>query len=215
MVEKGFGTCLLCIPLRLGIVFVALATLFHGVFGLFALVTGDVRFQSGGYSKHTARLQAATGSLGLIFGLLGLLGIYDKKPNWIRSLARFLEARLVVAGLVFVFDLVALMRCPAWASFPQSKVANFPLYMISSKGLCSTAQLCYGIGFTIDFGVSYYLTWVTHTFCRRLETTQTYHIRFAHGTDSHSQAKLTDPIHGAPNQYLGGVAGSSPAAYGT
>mmetsp|Transcript_106228 Transcript_106228/g.310539 ORF Transcript_106228/g.310539 Transcript_106228/m.310539 type:complete len:216 (-) Transcript_106228:87-734(-) len=215
MVEKNYGTCLLCIPLRIGIVLIAMGTLAYGFVGAMVLATGDLRLQPGGYSIHTARLQAAMGTAGLIFGLMGLLGVYDGKPDWVRNMARFLEAKLVVALIVFVFDLVALMRCPTWASIPHSQVTNPPLYAISSKGLCSTARLCYGIGFAIDFGFSYYCAWVSHIYCRRLASSQSYLISFANSTDNHCQVKLTDSNHGSPVQYLGSLTSATPMAYGT
>mmetsp|Transcript_159455 Transcript_159455/g.487938 ORF Transcript_159455/g.487938 Transcript_159455/m.487938 type:complete len:217 (-) Transcript_159455:115-765(-) len=212
MVEKSHGTCLLCVPLRTGIVFIAAGTIAYSFLGLLVLATGDLRFQPGGYSTHTARLQAAVASAGLVFGLMGLLGLYDGKPEWVRRMARFLEAKLAVSILVFVFDVVALMRCPSWASVPGSQTANMPLYMISSKGLCSTARLCYGIGFAIDFTANYYFAWVTRIYCSRLSASQSYPINFKDTLENHSHMMPYDPVHGSPAQHLEGAAG---ADYGT
>mmetsp|Transcript_134262 Transcript_134262/g.374221 ORF Transcript_134262/g.374221 Transcript_134262/m.374221 type:complete len:218 (-) Transcript_134262:117-770(-) len=214
VVERSLGTCLFCIPLRLGVSLIATAYFAYGFLCLMVLFTGDFRFQSGGYSLHTSKLQAFAGSAGTIFGFLGLLGLTDGDPARTRTLAHYQEVRLIVSLIVFVFDSIALTKCVTWASLPGSKAANLPLYQISSKGLCSMARLCYNIGFVIDFSLGYYFAWVTHTYCRRLASSSAYLIRFKDGTENHMQVKLFDTGNGEPFKYLGAPASRPSEVYG-
>mmetsp|Transcript_59510 Transcript_59510/g.134162 ORF Transcript_59510/g.134162 Transcript_59510/m.134162 type:complete len:219 (-) Transcript_59510:90-746(-) len=201
--QKSLGDCLFCIPLRFGISLIAVGHLAHAFVCILVLFTHDLRLQSGGYSTHTTRLQAIVGCFGLWFGFIGLSGASDSKISWIKSFAHFQDAKIVVSAIVFVFDMVALTRCPEWAGLLGSKESNPALYAISSKGQCQMARLCYVIGFTIDFGICYYFAWVTHLFCKKLQNCPGYLIQFSDSAQNHTQVKLFDSENGEPIQYLG------------
>lgn len=65
VVQKDIGTCLLCVPLRLG---VATFCLLEGVYACFCfavLFLDDVRMQPSGYNPTTRRWENIVGSVSI------------------------------------------------------------------------------------------------------------------------------------------------------
>mmetsp|Transcript_77189 Transcript_77189/g.198780 ORF Transcript_77189/g.198780 Transcript_77189/m.198780 type:complete len:217 (+) Transcript_77189:37-687(+) len=203
--QKDIGTCLFCVPLRFGAATIACLTFLYGIICMVLLFAGDLRLTSGGYNTHTNRLQSTMGGLGIVFGLLGLLGIFDSKISWVRMFNQYQYAYLLSMSVVFICDLMTLRRCETWASTLVSQLHPNPaLYAISRKGICSTARLCYAVGFAFDFGIHAYLTVVVKDFITKMRTFPGYLLQFPDSNmEDHAQVKFYDSSIGEPIQYMG------------
>jgi hypothetical protein len=63
-------------------------------------------------------------ALGVFSSGAGYVGISDLKPNWISVLNVHQAARLVMALIVFLFDLKELEKCSGWQDSQES--INYP-----------------------------------------------------------------------------------------
>mmetsp|Transcript_120650 Transcript_120650/g.257700 ORF Transcript_120650/g.257700 Transcript_120650/m.257700 type:complete len:224 (+) Transcript_120650:139-810(+) len=202
MVQKSVGSCLLCVPLRLGVSIIAMGHFVYAFVCIGALCTGDLRLQSGGYNPQVARLQAMVGSAGLLFGFLGLLGVNDGKLAWLRAFNTFQSVKLAVLGFVFVCDLASLAGCEGHLS--AGGRAQIALDAISSEGLCPVTRLCYIVGFVLDFGANCYFVWVARDFCAKQELCPADIILFpGNDRDSHTQVTFLNTTVGEPACFLG------------
>lgn len=174
------------------------------------LFTHDVRFQSGGYNPHTQHVQVTVGAVGLIFAPLGMLGVFDGKPSWIRAFYNFQLVQLAVLVMVFASDLVVLRRCENWANSLEAHLRpNVALYEVSRRGLCATARFYYIIGFLVDASVTSYFAVVTRDLCKQIEHGPMYLISFSDHTGfkatlpDHAHVKLYDQSVGEPVLHMG------------
>eukprot|EP00421_Protoceratium_reticulatum_P041311 CAMPEP_0168456050 /NCGR_PEP_ID=MMETSP0228-20121227/51082_1 /TAXON_ID=133427 /ORGANISM="Protoceratium reticulatum, Strain CCCM 535 (=CCMP 1889)" /LENGTH=210 /DNA_ID=CAMNT_0008470947 /DNA_START=44 /DNA_END=672 /DNA_ORIENTATION=- len=198
----GISNAFFCIPLRLSVSLIASSHFAYAFVYIVVLSTKDIRFQSGGYSPYTSRLQAMLGSTGVLFGALGLVGVNDGRTAWVRAFARFLDAKLLVMVIVYLFDTLALFRCDTWWTTPQNRDRSPAMFIISVEGACPMARLCYTVGFAIDLACLCYGAWVTHHFCKTLMPSTMHLIQFRGGITDHNQVKM---IGGEvdPAPYLG------------
>mmetsp|Transcript_66517 Transcript_66517/g.214354 ORF Transcript_66517/g.214354 Transcript_66517/m.214354 type:complete len:217 (-) Transcript_66517:61-711(-) len=215
MPQRDLGTCLFCVPIKFGVTCIAALLFAYGFICTLVLFVQDIRFQPGGYSSYTRRLPAIVGAAGLVFGVVGLLGVSDNKPLWVGAFARYQDVKLAVALLVFLFDSITLLECSTFEAEPYAEKRNPVLYHLSTNSLCSMATLCYRIGFAIDFGFSYYFAWVTHEYRNTLSTCPSYFISFPEVPENHTQVKLFDPAGGEPIQHLGPATARTADTYGT
>jgi len=204
MRRKEIGHCCFCIPLQMG---TSLICMVHFIFAIVCIVTlfiNDMRFMPGGYNQHTAWIQVVVGVFGLGFALLGMLGAWDEKVSWIQAFKYFLFVKCAALLIVFLFDMLTLQKCEGWAFSMQSQTNyNGALDSISKKGLCEIARLSYCIGFSIDFGLNAYWTYIWYDFCRKVKMGPAYMIFFPDvNEDDHTQARKLDPHIGEPSQYI-------------
>jgi len=221
-VQKDVGNCCLCIPLRFGVGLLCLFHFMHSFVCIFSIFVGDVRLQGGGYNPHTNRIQVYVGSSGLIFAIIGLLGVYDNKAPMIRVYNWFQYVKLATTVLVFVFDMKELLVCESWMNNMQSQLDFNPsMDPVSKKGLCTWVRLSYIIGFLIDFTLNFYFTYVSYIYCWHIETTPPYFISFGDDVQGdHRKMTFHDAYLGEPGQFLEPITtkaerGPAPTNYGT
>lgn len=173
---------------------------------ILALFSDDSRFQSGGYNPHFNKMQIFFGAFGFAFGTIGLLGVYDDKPNWIRIYNYYQFAKLAVLAFVFVADQYTLQSCDGWVSNINSHINYNPtLESISLLGLCKWVRTCYTIGFAFDFALNFYWANVSYDYCSKLEMNPPYLISFGKDKQGlqHLDAVATDSRDwGEPGAFL-------------
>lgn len=192
--------CCLCVPLRLGTLWLATWTFVYAFFSMFALASGDVRLLNGGYNGTTAKYSALVGMLGVPFGLCGLLGVYNQQVPLLRIYNRFQYLELLVSVVVFFMDYMELLSCEMSPVSIISQVKfNAPLEALSKKMLCPWGRHAFVLGWIVHFSVDCYYTWVTYVYSERLAENPSHYIHF--GGDLGSDAVR------AYKGYLGETAG--------
>lgn len=219
-------------PLQIGVALIAMYHFIDGIVCFINIFMQDNRLQSGGYNPRTDTLQCYVGAFGIILGLVGLLGVYDKKLALVRVYNAFQGAKLAALAFVYVCDVLTLMRCDSGSDSLRSQAAMHlaqvnhtnPLsnstsqinYIpgtrtMSTKGLCQMTRLSYALGFAIDFGLNFYFAWVSYRFLRMVELHPMYRIGFAAKEfEDHTQIRTFDPaLAGEPSKHFGAATRSS------
>lgn len=200
--DKEVGIVCFCIGQRDAVGTIFLLGLLYTFFCIATLFAGDVREQSGGYNPHTSKLQVWVGAVGSIFYLVGFLGVYDTKIDWIRVGRNYQFVRIFFMLLVFAFDWFALALCENWVSQTYSKTEYNPtLEAVSKKGICPITRLAYFIGFGIDFGFNLYCTWIVQDYYNKIHCNPGYHITYD-GVESSGALAFNKKL-GEPGEYLG------------
>eukprot|EP00747_Dinoflagellata_sp_TGD_P162656 gnl/TRDRNA2_/TRDRNA2_180503_c0_seq1.p1 gnl/TRDRNA2_/TRDRNA2_180503_c0~~gnl/TRDRNA2_/TRDRNA2_180503_c0_seq1.p1 ORF type:complete len:237 (+),score=37.25 gnl/TRDRNA2_/TRDRNA2_180503_c0_seq1:130-840(+) len=203
--QKDVGNCCFCIPLRNGVGMLALLHFIHAFVCIVNLFSPDTRLQSGGYNPNTDRLQCFSGALGIVFAIIGLLGVYDNKVGWIRVYNYFQWSKLLICVIVYICDMYELRKCESWAGMIQSQVAYNPaLDFVAKNGLCSRVRLDYSIGWFLDVALFFYFAWVSNEYCSKMAMDPPYIISFAARDQSadHMNVRFFDQQIGEPSQYL-------------
>lgn len=169
--ERDHGHCCLVLPLKLGVGIISMLVFAQSLLCVLALFTGDIRFQANGYNLHTFRLPAIVGSFGMLFGFVGLLGVYDDRLSWMWFFNRFMLFKLAAMLVACVADNWTLGKCDSWMKSPAHLHAqsyghlginyvesNPPLDSIAELHVCPWARWAYLIGFSVDFGIWVYFT---------------------------------------------------------
>mmetsp|Transcript_11534 Transcript_11534/g.24221 ORF Transcript_11534/g.24221 Transcript_11534/m.24221 type:complete len:271 (+) Transcript_11534:140-952(+) len=208
-------TCCLLFKLKLGVAFIATITWVSGLICLLALFVGDVRFQGNGYNLNFYRLPSIVGSFGLIFGFVGLLGVYDSSVRLMRNFNWFLCVKISAMLVTMLADLYSLFQCDNYMSSQlhttQKSHSHLGLSMegnnpqierLAEAGVCPKARLAYVLGCAIDLGVWLYFAWSSYSFQRDLESGARHPIDFS--MERHDQQsrwsffRVKDPDSYAP-----------------
>lgn len=181
--SEHMGECCCCIPLRRGVLVLAVLTVLTGFVSLIGLFTDRLATTVGGFSPTSKVIMGVFGACGLIFGLIGTLGAYDSTLAYVRYFWQFTIAHILVSLIVFVMDLIELHGCESWANDVQAKVNYNPVMdEIANRGLCSETRTWYAVGFLIEFCLNSYFAWVIWQFVRQLESGSSYKIHFDRDT---------------------------------
>lgn len=204
--QKDVGTCCLCINLRWGVGALCIWQFVRGCICVLGLFVQDIKIQSGGYNPDFRWLQNCVGSLGLIFGITGLMGIYDNKPSWIRVYVYFVFVTLAVSLVVFLADLYELAKCDAWTNNMHSQINyNAPLENVAIKGLCGWTRRAYVVGWIIEFSCLVYFAYVTFCYYSRTCLGPTYLLHFnSMSENDHRKLPFFGPGIGDPHHVMEG-----------
>jgi len=166
-------------------------------------------------------MQVYVGAFGMVFAIIGLLGVYDNKANMIKVYNWFQFVKLACTFIVFVADMKELLICESWMNNMESQL-NFNAAMdpVSKKGLCAWVRLSYVIGFLIDFTLNAYFCYVSYIYCWHIETTPPYFISFGDDVEGdHRKLTFHDAYLGEPGQFLDPITSKAtappPKSYGT
>lgn len=159
--EKNLGTCCCCIPLRNGVLLIALITFLDSARYMFGLYTDDVRLTTGGFNPITRTTMGVLGVLGLFFSLGGITGCYDSNPAAVRSFWYFTLLRIFTMLFVLAVDHVSLSRCEQyrWKLYEPDEF-NPTLSAIARANGCSEARQRYTSEFLFDILVNSYFSYV-------------------------------------------------------
>lgn len=178
-IQKDLGNCCLCIPIRVGVGIACFYTFVHGLVCILIVANQDVRLLQGGYNPNTRWLGVGLGQLGIIFGLTGLMGVADQKPNWIRTYNYFQWALCGTSLLVFLMDQTTLNGCEQYNYNIHSQIGFNPnIEPIALKGLCGWTRNAYWVGFAFDFMFQVYMAYIGQCYYSILIVKPAYLIKF-------------------------------------
>lgn len=195
------GDCCWVLPLKLGCGLICMFHFAQSLLCILALMTGDIRFQGNGYNLHTYMLPSTVGALGVIFGFVGLLGVYHESLASIRAFNRFLVVKLGAMVITMVADYWELRKCDSWMETPESLRAerydvadipslqgyygtgNVPMDGLAKEQVCPWARWAYLIGFFIDFGIAAYFAYKCLQLEWQLQLPALYPIDFGQGSN--------------------------------
>lgn len=178
-IQKDLGNCCLCIPIRTGVGLLCVYTFIHGLICILVVFSQDVRLLPGGYNPTTRWWGVALGQLGVIFGLTGLMGVADNKPNLIKTYNWFQWAKLAIGVVIFVMDQTTLNGCEAYSYNIHSQIHFNPnIENVALKGLCGWTRTAYQLGFVIDFWFQFYCAYIGQCYYSVLLVNPAYLIKF-------------------------------------
>lgn len=195
------GTCCFVLPLKLGVGIVCMFFFLQSVLCILALVTGDIRFQGNGYNLHTYRLPSTVGAMGIVFGFVGLLGVYNDAVSSVRAFNRFVLLKLAAMVVTMAADYWELRKCDSWLETPEYlqgerfDVETFPALRqyygtknpamdgLAREHVCPWARWAYLIGFSIDFTICAYFALKCLQLERRLQLPDWHNIDFGKDRD--------------------------------
>lgn len=180
-------------------------TILYAFVCMVALTTQDPRILNGGYNQSSCYWSATYGVFGLVFGMLGFLGVKDHRVKWVTWYNWFQYAKLVIAFFVFLRDMYTLTeKCDTWYFKLESQVNFNPaLENVAKNGLCHWTREAYVLGFIVDFSVHAYFAYIGGVYCYRLSENPPHMIWFAgKGLPAHFEGY--NPAIGEPAVLLGG-----------
>jgi hypothetical protein len=125
--------------------------------------TDNVRLAVGGYANGTTLPIAFVGALGIIAGITGVTGCYDRRSDEVRMYSWFLILRIVVSTFIFAADYLDLWRCEVWLGTADSVLRyRADMEYLARSGGCTMTRNWYAALWVIDFlmnAVAYVVTW--------------------------------------------------------
>jgi hypothetical protein len=151
---------------------------------ILALFTGDIRFQGNGYTLWLYNAPSAVGALGLVFGFVGLLGVYDDKPQWVQAFLLFFLFKIFIMMVTGFFDYRSLKLCDSWMSVPEHlQTPNPQMEVLAQNDVCPWARWAYVLGTSIDLGFNVYFFYCVYVYYRQIVVNPPYPIDF--GNEKH------------------------------
>jgi len=177
---RDLGECCLVLPLKFGVGMIAMGTFANSLLCALALVSQDIRLQPNGYNPDFYFLPSIIGVFGIGLGFVGLLGVYDEKPNWVQAFCYFMYAHWIGLLVAMLGDLSMLRRCDTWlVDEPDSM--NVAMNQLAKAGVCSFARHAYIVGGVLDLAVWAYFTLKVRHYSQTLFYNLPYEIDFGGG----------------------------------
>jgi len=188
---RDHGAACLCVPLKLAVGLICMYIFGLGCFSLVGFLKSTanpsttqsmtVNMQQGGYNPWTFKLQTFVGVIGIFTGFFGLLGVYDDKPGWIRTLYHYLQVRLLCNVIVFVFDIFTLRDCKNFVELAAKKdIYNPAIEQLSRQDMCWWGRWAYVIGYVLITLVDLYMLYYVWVYTRQIELNPPYPIDFGY-----------------------------------
>jgi len=167
---------------------------------LMSLFTDGAAILVGGFSATTKVISGVVGACGVVFGMIGFLGAYDRTPAYLRAFFYFMVAEIVVSMVIYAVDMIELRECEAWVSGVQRHVAYNPaMDEIAQRGECSYTRVSYSISWVIDFVIGSYFAYVIWCYSRGVDQKAAYSIHF--DTDAHPTKFVAEGVNPGPVGY--------------
>mmetsp|Transcript_59951 Transcript_59951/g.111142 ORF Transcript_59951/g.111142 Transcript_59951/m.111142 type:complete len:420 (+) Transcript_59951:62-1321(+) len=171
---KDHPTMCLCVPLRTGVFLSALnLTLFSLVAILQAEDSTERQRQlsknpfpnvEGGYTTVSRVLVVLLNYAGVIFGILGMLGMFTLEPKYIRSYIGYKVSQVFAVVIIFFLDWPLLMGCTMWRDDYDKAMEEFGwnagVYELAKHGKCWQDSRAFLIYNTFQFALCLYLVCV-------------------------------------------------------
>jgi len=177
--EKSLGNCCGCIPIRNGVLIIALISFLNAAVETLGLYSDDVRLETGGFTAFTRNTIGVVGVVGLFASLGGIMGCYDSSAPGVRSFWYFTVARIFVIIFVFAVDHMALSRCEQyrWKLY-EPEDFNPTLSAIARARGCDEVRREYTKSTFSDLIISSYFSYVVWKLSEILLLGPTYLILF-------------------------------------
>eukprot|EP00931_Biecheleriopsis_adriatica_P009530 TRINITY_DN110607_c0_g1_i1.p1 TRINITY_DN110607_c0_g1~~TRINITY_DN110607_c0_g1_i1.p1 ORF type:complete len:253 (+),score=45.35 TRINITY_DN110607_c0_g1_i1:74-832(+) len=181
---RDHGTMCIMLPLKLGVAFVAMAVFMDGMLCVVATFTGDIRFQPNGYNIAFYRVPTFIGVFGVLCGFIGILGVYDDKPGWVRIMVLYLFAKVTGLAAASAADYWTLRMCDSWnSSVDHEAVNNIQMSKLAEAGVCPWARLAYLFGSCTVILFWTYCAYHARSFYQQISVDPSYKIDF--GDEKH------------------------------
>jgi len=108
----------------------------------------------------------------VVFGFVGLIGVYNDLVGAVRAFNRFLLLKLGAMVITMVADYWELRKCDSWMQTPEYLEAqghggessafatsNLAMDGLAKENVCPWARWAYLIGFAIDFAIAAYFAY--------------------------------------------------------
>lgn len=188
---RDHGQCCLCFPLKAGVGLVCMYYFSYGMFCLVAIFKStaaaantqsmSINLQFGGYNPAFFRLSTIVGIAGVVTGFIGILGVYDDFPKWIRVFYHYLQFQLFCGLIVFLADLWTLRGCEKYALLPEDeRTWNPALFQLSSRDMCHWGRIAYIIGYVLQNIVEIYMLFNVWKYVSQIELNPPYPIDFGY-----------------------------------
>mmetsp|Transcript_87113 Transcript_87113/g.219345 ORF Transcript_87113/g.219345 Transcript_87113/m.219345 type:complete len:275 (-) Transcript_87113:111-935(-) len=174
---KDYGQCCLIIPLKLGVGLIAMLVFANACLCILALFVQDIRFQPNGYNENFMYLPSAVGAFGIVIGFIGLLGVYDDKPAWVRVFFIFMLVKLAAMAIAMIADYIKLMQCDTWLQ-THKLGDNVAMEVLYEAGVCFYSRWAYAIGSALDLSCWAYFAVKVWTLKSQLDYDSSYPIDF-------------------------------------
>lgn len=141
----------------------------------------SINLQTGGYNPEFFRLSTIMGIAGVLFGMIGILGVYDDLPKWMRAFFHFMQAKLLCDCIVFAADVWTLSGCEKYASLPEKEqIFNPALFQLSKHDMCHWGRAAYIIGFAVQIIFEVYMLFNVWKYVSSIELNPPYPIDFGY-----------------------------------
>lgn len=198
---KDQGFCCFFCPLRFGASLISMHAFCYGIFMSLVFFEDEPRLIPGGYDPKFKWWSVVLGSLGIIFGLMGIMAIYDNKEQLMKIFAYYEWSKVVLAFIVFIFDEIALRDCDQWQYSISSQISvNTPLENLSTKMLCGSAKKAYQYGFVVDWGLQVYFAYVIWRYYSIMCERPAYLVKFDGAWEPQVPTRMGEPTNFFINQ---------------
>mmetsp|Transcript_41451 Transcript_41451/g.119935 ORF Transcript_41451/g.119935 Transcript_41451/m.119935 type:complete len:233 (+) Transcript_41451:163-861(+) len=165
--EIYMQTMCLCIPLRLGILLSAAFTFVTSLLYLCDRSLWEYIFRhfTGGYALASRVVIGAIEVTGVLFGLLGVLGTWYQKRDYVVTFNMWQLVRLAAWIFMYYVDIPLMAHCEEWVnsveSVTQAHGWNQLMYDIAMGGTCAEERLAFLVLSFLTLAVFMYMVWAT------------------------------------------------------
>lgn len=162
--------------MRTGVLAFSSFLLFLSFCAVAGLVTEDTRILVGGYSLCSNWIVDVLGCFGVVFSLMGIVGVFDNHTCWVRWFANFAAVRLVLRVYILWSDFGMLEGCEKFGMSSVTSTYNAAMQMVTLHGHCSSTRTYYLTWSLLDIFFSLYGLWNAYHWCYKLDNGPLYHI---------------------------------------
>lgn len=160
-------TMFMCVPLRLGVLISAAFTFLTSLLYLCDKTLWEYVFRhfTGGYALASRVAIGAIEVTGVLFGLLGVLGTWYQKRDYVVTFNMWQFVRLAAWIFMYVVDIPLMAHCEDWVNdvkyMTQVHGWNQLMYEIALNGNCEGERVRFLVLSFLTLAVFMYLIWVT------------------------------------------------------
>lgn len=156
----------ICLPLRLGIFVAAFCTLFtSALYLLDGSWQQNMRHFTGGYSRSSRFFIGGIEITGTLFGVVGMLGTWYQKRDYVVTFNVWQFARLVAWGYMYYTDIPLVSRCEEWVNNVEAMTKQYGwnkiLYKVAMAGDCSGERIRFFVLSFLTLLTFMYIVWAT------------------------------------------------------
>lgn len=173
--ELHLDTMCLVMPLRLGIFLVATATVLVSIFALLfrTWFLEHTRQFQGGYQFKTRVMLGTVETVGILFGMCGILGAWYNRRAYVLWFNVWQVIRILCWVVMYYWDVPLLQNCEQWINDVDGQIAahgwNDLMYDIAMAAQCPNERSQFWVWSILTFLFFLYLVWCTHRYVEEVE----------------------------------------------